>query len=760
MQLCPTCGRLEDDGVHRCPEDGGTLAAYAPAIPVGEVVADKYRILRPVGVGPSGEVYEAAEETHGGRVVVRLLSSDVSKDRRLSDVVRRHLTKQQSFEHRYCVPVRAVGTFDERILLVRDRVEGRRLEDVLRTERALPAERVLAIALRLCTALADAHRVGLLHLQIRASNVFLVPSDAGAAESVRLVDFGVGPRRKVGGRPVYGFPATVAPEQLEAKIVSFKSDIFSTGLLLYRMLCGRPAFAGTDDEAAKALMNDPLPPLRDPAGRPIAPPLDALVHQLTERKPIHRPIGMPQVIERIRALQADEAHGRTSIEPEAAIPPDAEVAPPKAVLARIALRPKDEAAAAGEAGPPAGAAPPAGDGKGLPGGGPVEDAPAPSSATMPLDIAQLEEVAEEAASRGARAKPATGEGAPDGGDVDVDVEEAGAAVEDDAILESAVVPPPLDLGPKPPPPPGAPRVRAAEADSPMMAAYRRGLFHGLAAGVALAIILFFLALFFFRRPAEPAAAFVAGTSPPHADAGDTSPGSRVVATGEMQVTGDEDPRPPETSDGGATGEEPAGDGSFADAGSEAGSEPEETADAETPGSTREADVRAAPADAVVRPADVGSPSRDVEAAPPARDAGTTTPPRDAGATTPPRDAGTTTADLEASNAKVEEGDRALGQRNYAAARAAFEEALRLNSRNNRARIGLGRTAFQQQDFETAVTYLEGPYRNQGNMELGTAYVRVGRLADAKRQFELLLERSPDNEAARRALDAVLRQMGN
>ena len=68
-------------------------------------------------------------------------------------------------------------------------------------------------------------------------------------------------------------------------------------------------------------------------------------------------------------------------------------------------------------------------------------------------------------------------------------------------------------------------------------------------------------------------------------------------------------------------------------------------------------------------------------------------------------------------------------------------------------------AFQQGNFEETVRYLEPVYRNQGNMDLGVAYVRLGRLPDAKRQFEKLVERNPNNTDAQRALDAVNRQLG-
>jgi tetratricopeptide (TPR) repeat protein len=103
---------------------------------------------------------------------------------------------------------------------------------------------------------------------------------------------------------------------------------------------------------------------------------------------------------------------------------------------------------------------------------------------------------------------------------------------------------------------------------------------------------------------------------------------------------------------------------------------------------------------------------------------------------------------------VQQGMAALSGRRFAEARDAFTRALLIDPRAHGARLGLGRVSFQQGQFEDAVRYLEPAYRNQGNMELGIAYVRVGRTADAKQQFERVLARDPNNAAAQRALQSL------
>ena len=819
MRLCRRCGRLHDDGTELCPRDGATLEDYRPTLAAGQKVAADFSIVAALGVGLSGEVYEGREEAQGERVIVRLLSEDVAKDRRLSDVVRRHLLKQQDFQHKYIVRTRVVDQHENRILFVRDWVEGTRLEDLLAAEGALGVQRTLGLAVRICTTLAEAHKAGLLHLQLRASNVFVVPNETADGESIRLVDFGVGPRRKVGPRPYYGDPSTLSPEQVEGKIVSFKSDMFAAGLLLYRMLAGTPAFSGSDDVVVKQICEAPVPPIKYRPTDPIPMELWTFVRQALEKKPIHRPIGMAQMADRLKELAGDAAAGRLSLEPPApaeggaagtaAVPPVRILTPglERAAIGRIALRKQspsavtpptadasdgidvdvaiDEPPEAPIPGSPDVAAPPSTSAPGTaseaePAGEAAEAvgeakatgeaADAAGEAKAAGEVAEAAGEAEpsakpSAASRedappaeakkpaalpagtpksGAKAPPKSPPKSPKSEAAAATVKAAaGAGIEPSSntvpmepeILEEVAIPPPMRAGQVPA------RGAAAGTAALLAATFRRGLFYGLGVGLAVAVIVFFLARFMGRAdrvtppapPCEPERVAAA------AEAGPADP--RLTAEGPMHVSAVVDAGAP--------------DAAAADAGAAA---PEDVpaVPATEAGETAGVDAGTSPADAAPTPADRAAPveARTV----PGGDAGRAV---EVAADTarPATRASVSAEDLARANELVSEGDRKLAARDFGGARSAYEEALQLHPQNNRAKIGLGRTAFQQGNFEDAVRYLEPIYRNQGNMDLGMAYVRVGRLGDAKRQFEKLLARNPDNNDAQRALEAVQRQLG-
>jgi serine/threonine protein kinase len=308
MNVCLACGRLWDDETAKCPADGEDLLPHEPSLEAGTVVTGDVRIERPIGLGQCGEIFEG-RAGDGARVVVRLVAEELTKDKRNVDVLRRHLLKSKEFHHPSVVPIRAIDVREGRLVVVRDWIEGERLQDLLSREGGLAVSRAVEIAQRICATLGDAHRTGLLHLQVRASNVFLQAVEE--KDEIRLVDFGLGPLRRVAGKPVYGTLRTMAPEQLESRVPSFKSDIFSTGVLLYRMIAGSSPFIGSEDEVARHVLEAPLPPLRAISGESLPPDLELLIKQMTDKKPASRPTGMAAVVERLRKLPG----GRASVEP-------------------------------------------------------------------------------------------------------------------------------------------------------------------------------------------------------------------------------------------------------------------------------------------------------------------------------------------------------------------------------------------------------------------------------------------------------------
>jgi serine/threonine protein kinase len=313
MSLCLFCGRLAPDDAAACPTDGEALIPFGPALAPGSRPLPGFTVRQAVGVGQSGEIYDATDEKRSDGVVLRLLCADLSEDRRIATAVRVHLQKMVPFRHPAVVPVRAVGLWKDRLVVVRDRAEGEQLLDVVARTGALPVPRALERVRRIAAVLADTHRVGVLHLQLRASNVLV--TGAEGSDDVRLVDFGIGPVRRVGDRIVYGPPAFLSPEQVEGKPPSLRSDLFQVGVLLHHLIAGCPPWSGPDDAVARAVVASPLPELRTPDGEPVPDAVADLISHLSQKMPAQRPAGMAKVVEALDRILGGEEVRRISAAP-------------------------------------------------------------------------------------------------------------------------------------------------------------------------------------------------------------------------------------------------------------------------------------------------------------------------------------------------------------------------------------------------------------------------------------------------------------
>lgn len=223
---------------------GGT--AVRVVAPAG-VIADRYRLLRPLGAGASATVWAAADETLGRTVALKLLSDTAAADQVERQRLQAEARALASLAHPHIVTVfdylEASG-LDGSVqpVLVTELLEGRSLQARL-DQGPLPWTEALSICGELADALAAAHRIGIVHRDLKPGNVMLT---AGGAI---LLDFALaqGPaeRGPTGGLAV-GTPVCMAPEQLTGRGALPASDIYALGCVMHWCLTGRPPYPDTD----------------------------------------------------------------------------------------------------------------------------------------------------------------------------------------------------------------------------------------------------------------------------------------------------------------------------------------------------------------------------------------------------------------------------------------------------------------------------------------------------------------------------------
>jgi Protein kinase domain len=247
-----------------------------------------YRIEELIGQGGMGVVYRAYDLRLKRTVALKLIVPELALDERFHARFARETELAMSLEHPNVVPVYDAGDVDGRFYLAMRLVEGADLGALLRTEGTLDPARALVICSQVANALDAAHARGLVHRDVKPSNVLL-----DASEHVYLADFGLTRRLDEQGGSAgegrsVGTPSYLAPEQIEGGSVDGRADVYSLGCLLYECLTGETPFArGSRLAVAWAHLEEEPPSARK--RRPELPEaIDAVIRKAMAKEPENR----------------------------------------------------------------------------------------------------------------------------------------------------------------------------------------------------------------------------------------------------------------------------------------------------------------------------------------------------------------------------------------------------------------------------------------------------------------------------------------
>ncbi|MCL2723301.1 MAG: protein kinase [Polyangiaceae bacterium] len=236
---------------------------------VGAILAKKYRLVRLVGAGGMGAVYESQSPEDGRRVAVKVLAQDYLED---PDVKARFVDEGQVCQrlvHPNIVRVFDVGTAEDGSpFIVMELLEGVPLSVYTRAGVRVPVPQAVSIMQGILAGLGAAHAQGIVHRDLKPENVYLARGSTGTF-AAKLLDFGIAKVMDVAGNMghtktgvLLGTPAYMSPEQIRnAKDVDARSDLWSAGVMFYEMLTGRFAFPAPNEYArlAAVLHNTPVP---------------------------------------------------------------------------------------------------------------------------------------------------------------------------------------------------------------------------------------------------------------------------------------------------------------------------------------------------------------------------------------------------------------------------------------------------------------------------------------------------------------------
>ena len=322
--------------VDSLPEEFVKLLQRRPLL-LGDVLAERYRLVETLGDGAMGTVFVAENLSIGRKVAVKVLKPELLTN---ADFRRRF---QQEAEATAAIEHRNVARFLDLVVgdptfLVMEYVRGPTLARRLKEERRFAPLRAASIARQLCWGLEAAHRAGVVHRDIKPANVILSddpevggePDDQG--EMPKLIDFGLAKLATTTAAAgltrtgqIVGTPEYMSPEQIANKEVDARSDVYALGCLLYEMVAGRPPFVAQDDlQMLYQQMQAQPEPLEKHA--PAAPrELCRVVERALQKDPERRYPSMRAMAEALARVRPpteirDERTGRVVIVPTSRAP--------------------------------------------------------------------------------------------------------------------------------------------------------------------------------------------------------------------------------------------------------------------------------------------------------------------------------------------------------------------------------------------------------------------------------------------------------
>ena len=328
MKRCPICATVYQPDQRFCTIHGLPLieemvtGSLEEGALTGLVLDGRYRLAGVAGRGGMGVVYEAENLRIGRRCAVKVLHPELNADPKMRMRLFREVQATSRVQHPNVVEILDFGD-DARAgsYLVMEYLEGRSLSEIIRTSAPLPVSSVLRIAAQLCSALIVCHGSGLIHRDLKPSNVRILEDG-----TVKVLDFGLVkpyepdhsaefPTITTGGI-AFGTPWYMSPEQASFQPLDPRTDIYSTGIILYEMLVGKTPFCGDNPMALiDAHRSQPVPmpsTLEPPVVMP--PALEMLVLKSLGKKPEQRHQTVSELLDGLMRIAEQEKVDLTDLD--------------------------------------------------------------------------------------------------------------------------------------------------------------------------------------------------------------------------------------------------------------------------------------------------------------------------------------------------------------------------------------------------------------------------------------------------------------
>ena len=293
----PPSRKRESSSSARSSSFSGYEARYVP----GTTLAERYRIVSPLGKGGMGEVYRAEDLKLGQTVALKFLPRSLAQTEEARERFTREVRLARQVSHPNVCRVFDIGEISEttdagktvtHTFLTMEFVDGEDLASLMRRIGRLPPDKGVEIARQLCAGLAAAHEHSIIHRDLKPANIML-----DGRGRVRITDFGLADLAAEieGADARAGTPAYMSPEQFAGGDVTPKSDLYSLGLVLYEIFTGKRPFDASSIEEMARLRDKSAPTAPSQFVKELDPLIERVILRCLEKDPAKRPTSALQV---------------------------------------------------------------------------------------------------------------------------------------------------------------------------------------------------------------------------------------------------------------------------------------------------------------------------------------------------------------------------------------------------------------------------------------------------------------------------------
>ncbi|WAS99134.1 serine/threonine protein kinase [Nannocystis punicea] len=301
------------------------MDAPDPALPVippapdltGTLLLDRYCLLRKLGVGGMGTVYEAEHVTIKKRCAIKILNPEFAHR---SELVERFLQEARAASmigHENVVEITDFGaTPTGSVFFVMEMLVGEDLSETIKRSAPLPWSRVAGITMQICRALQAAHDKGIIHRDMKPENCFRIER-SGNPDFIKVLDFGIAKLTGEDGSSgrltstgmIFGTPTYMSPEQAQGERVDHRADVYAVGVILYELVTGKVPFTADNFMGilTKHMFEDPPAPSEVAPEAGILPEVEALILKAMQKDRGLRFQSLRELMEAIQDVGTDAA---------------------------------------------------------------------------------------------------------------------------------------------------------------------------------------------------------------------------------------------------------------------------------------------------------------------------------------------------------------------------------------------------------------------------------------------------------------------